>query len=161
MSIYSSFKITLMVSYISNNKICFRSYLIPFFGIALLSTQITWILMNNLWEIGSSSGLYYTLVSGFGDLSMWIYIIWENYLLPVRESWSLTFLARYEYKFFHSLNILRYISLIFGVICSILEKLTTMFTQRTSLLMIIPLYMLWMKILLLVCYIPPNRLQIH
>ena len=44
-----------------------------FLYINLLSTQTNWVLLIQVKEIISSFGLDYTLMSGFGNMKMWIY----------------------------------------------------------------------------------------
>ena len=74
-----------MIKYINNTNICVRREIIPFVNITLLSTQTNWILLMQVKEIISSFGLDYTLMSGFGNMEMWIYGSWADSLLPVSE----------------------------------------------------------------------------
>ena len=53
---YSYYNITWMGRYRKNNKIYLRSEIMPFFGIALLITEINWILLMQVKEIISSFG---------------------------------------------------------------------------------------------------------
>ena len=48
----------------------------------------------------------------FGTLEIFIYGGWSDYLLPISESWSLTFLPSHVYKLVGGLNLLRDVSLI-------------------------------------------------
>ena len=61
-------------------------------------------------------------MSLFGALAMWIYVSWDNFLIPMSQSWSLTFWASNGGIFFHSLNILRYVSLRWDAVYLLLEK---------------------------------------
>ena len=82
---YSSYNTTLMGRYINNIKICIRRELIIFVGIDLLITQMTWLLLKQVQEIISSFGLEFTLMIGFGTLTIWSYVSWDNYMLLVRK----------------------------------------------------------------------------
>ena len=44
-----------------------------------------WILGMQVQEIRSGFGLDFTLVSGFGNMEMWRYGIWDYSMLPIRE----------------------------------------------------------------------------
>ena len=66
-------------------KICVSRYTTPFVGITIMSTHITWILLNQMQEIRSGFGLDFTLMSGFGTMEMWRNGIWAYYLLPINQ----------------------------------------------------------------------------
>ena len=61
------------------------------FGIAILITHMTWILLKKVQEIISDFGLDFTLMSSFGTIEMWSYGIWYYSMLPINEDWSLKF----------------------------------------------------------------------
>ena len=85
-SSYSYYKITWMIRYIKNTNICVERDTIPFVGISILGTHMTWILLTQVQEIISPYGLEFAFMSGFGTIEMWRYGIWDYYLLPIRES---------------------------------------------------------------------------
>ena len=89
------------------------------------------------------------------------YGILAYYLLPISEYLSLTFLSRHGDNFFHILTILRDISLSWGAICTLLDKINTWFFYIRHFIVIIYLSMLLMKIFLLFWYIPLHRVQIR
>ena len=51
---------------------------------------MTWLILMQVQEIGSSFGLGHTLISGFGTLKFWIYGSWVDSLLHIRKYVSLT-----------------------------------------------------------------------
>ena len=61
---------------------------------------------------------------------------------------------------FHSLGLLREISLRWGAVCTLLDKTDTLYFYRISIPVIIYLYMIMMKIMLLFWYIPLQRVHI-
>ena len=54
-----------------------------FSGIAILSTHMTWILLNQVQEIRSGFGLDFTLMIGFDTMEMLSNVIWAYYLIPI------------------------------------------------------------------------------
>ena len=107
-----------MGRYRNNTNICIRREIIKCVGVALLITQITWLLLMQVQERRSSFGSEFTFIMGFGTR-------WDDYPIPIIKYLSLTLLPRHEYKFVHSLNILRYISLKWVAVCPLLENITT------------------------------------
>ena len=83
------------------------------------------------------------------------------YLLSIRNFWSLKFLSRQGDKFFHIMNLLRYISLSWCAICTLLNKINTWFFCMISFLVIIYFSMLLRTIMLLFWDIQLQRVQIH
>ena len=82
---FPSYEITWVIRYIKNTKICVSSYTTPFFGITILSTHMTWILLTQMQEIRSGFGLEFTLMNGFGNMAMWINGIWYYSLLTINK----------------------------------------------------------------------------
>ena len=78
---------------------------------------------------------------------MYRYGSWAYPLLTISEYLSLTFLPRYGCKFVDSLNLLRYISLRWGVVFPLPEKITTWVFKISSPPVIIYLYVLLATIL--------------
>ena len=81
-SSYSPYKITYMIRYRNNTKICVRSAITPFGEITLLITQMTWILLTQMQKIRSVFCLALNFMIIFGTMAIWRYGIWECYLLP-------------------------------------------------------------------------------
>ena len=135
--------------------------IIPFVGISLLITHMTWILLMQVQEIISSFGLEFTFISGFGTLELCIYGSWSNYLITVRKYWSLTFWPSHGYKIVQILTLLTDISLRWGVVCPLPDNITTWFFHRIFLPAIIYLSMILVTIFLSVLYRPLHILQIH
>ena len=52
---------------------CINRYTGPFVNITILSTHMTWILLDQVQEIRSSFGLEFTFMSDFGTLAMYSY----------------------------------------------------------------------------------------
>ena len=92
---------------------------------------------------------------------MCIYGILAYYLLPISEYLSLTFLSRHGDNFVHIITILRHISLSWGAMCTLLDKINTWFFYIRHFIVIIYLSMLLMKIFLLFWYIPLHIVQIR
>ena len=136
-----------------NTKICVNMVIIPFF-IALLSTHVTWLLMTHAQEIRSSFGSDFTFMGRFGTLGIYIHGSWAYYLIPISEPWSLTFWPYHWYKLFHILTLLRDISLRWVAVCPLPDNITTLFSYRSYLLVIIYFSMLLVTIMLLVWYSP-------
>ena len=68
-----------------NTNICVSRDTTPSVGITIMSTHITWILMTLVQEIRSGFGLWFTLMSGFGNMAMWSNGIWAYSPLPINE----------------------------------------------------------------------------
>ena len=150
-----------MIRYKNNTNICVRRDIIPFVGINILITQMNWILLMQVHKIRSGFGSEFTLRSVFGTMAMWSYGIWAYFMIPISESWSLKLWSRNGDKLFHSLNLLRDISLIWGMVCTLLDKINTWFSHISSFLVILSLSMLLMTTMLLFLYIPVQGVQIH
>ena len=147
-----------MVKYINNTNVCVRRKLTPFVDINLLSTQTNWNLLTQVQVSTSSFGFEYTLMSDFGTLVVWSYGSWSNSRISISDYWSITFWERHE--FFHILNLLRYISLKWCVVCPLLDNMSNWFVNIRSLLLIIIFSMILKITRLLDWYIPFHRVQI-
>ena len=87
-------------------------------------------------------------LSWWVDLGLWkcgAVIFWAYSLLLVSEYLSLTFWSSNGDNFFHSLSLLRDISLSWGAVCPLLDKMNTWIFHRIYFLVIISFYMLLMK----------------
>ena len=49
----------------------------------ILSKHMTWILLTQVQESRSGSGLEFILMSSFGNMAMWSYGIWDYFLLAI------------------------------------------------------------------------------
>ena len=80
---YSSYKITWVISYRNNTKICVRREITPFFGITILSKDMTWILLTQVQETRSGFGSEFPFMSSFGTMEIRSYDIWDYSLLSI------------------------------------------------------------------------------
>ena len=70
---YSYYNITCMGTYINNTKIFVSILIIPFVGIDIPSTHMTWLLLTLVQEIISIFVSELTFMSGFGNLEICSY----------------------------------------------------------------------------------------
>ena len=111
---------------------------------------MTCLFLMKVKEIISSFGLEFTFMIGFGTMEICNCGSWSDSLIPVSEYLSLTFLTMHGYNIDHILTLLRYISLKWGVVFTLLDKITTLFFYRISLPLIIYFSMLLVTIMILV-----------
>ena len=99
-------------------------------------------------------------MSVFVNMEMCSYGILAYSLLPIIEYLPITLLSSHEDKFFHIRTLLRDISLSWGVICTLLDKINTWFFYISSFPVIIYFSMLLMTIMFLK-YRSLQRVHIH
>ena len=122
---------------------------------------MTWILLTQVQEIRSVFGSEFTLMSIFGTMELFSYVIWSYYMLPISKYWSQTFWSRHGDNFVYILALLRDISPRWGVVFPLLDNMNTWFFCRGYFLVINSLSMIPVKIILLFWYRSLQRVQMH
>ena len=104
-------------------------------------------------------GFYlYECIWDCGNVELWYLSLFPDYQ---KQIFITKLLIKERRQIFHRLNLLRDISLRWGVVCPLLDKKNTWFSHISYYLVIIYLSMFLITIMLLFCYIPLQRVQIH